>query len=106
MPCAEYRETAASARGIARAVPGGMLRALILSLSILLAACGDSPLVSTEEALACGFAEEPANVEQCLCIGGNVNVDPGDGSARCNIDEILLARIPFGIEGAVCCLER
>jgi hypothetical protein len=98
-------ESDAWAAGTARAMPGHMLRALVLSLSVVLFACGDSPLVSTEDALACGFTEKPANVEQCLCIGGNVNEDPGDGSAHCNVDEIVLARIPFEIEGAVCCLE-
>jgi hypothetical protein len=71
---------------------------------VSLTACSDDVL-TREEALACGFEKHPSTVEQCVCVGARVEGDPGDGSASCDAGEVTFGSVPFGIEGAVCCLD-
>jgi hypothetical protein len=81
-------------------------RLAFIAFIVSSAACLDErPVLSREQALACGFEDRPRSVEQCVCVGARVEGDPGDGSASCDADETPLGGVPFGIEGAVCCLE-
>jgi hypothetical protein len=79
-------------------------RLALLGFVVWLSACTDQVL-TREDKLACGFEKHPSTVEQCVCVGARVEGDPGDGSASCDLGEQTLGRVPFGIEGAVCCLD-
>jgi hypothetical protein len=79
--------------------------AFIVFIASLTACIDERPVLTEEQALACGFEDRPRSVEQCECVGARLEIDPGDGSASCDSDETTLGRVPFGIEGAVCCLD-
>jgi hypothetical protein len=83
-----------------------LTRLAFLAFIASTAACiDDQPTLSREQALACGFEDRPRSVDQCDCVGAHLVIDPGDGSASCDPGEATLGRVPFGIEGAMCCLD-
>lgn len=91
--------------------PMRIFAALLLSASLVLAACGGKAKPAptpapNETADTCGVQSSngvPTNAEQCECLGHQVVGDIGDGQVACPDGTTEVARIQYGIEGGVCC---
>ena len=88
-----------------------ILTSVLLSASLVLAACGGKAKPAptpapTETADTCGVQSSngvPTNAEQCECLGHQVVGDIGNGQVACPDGTTEVAKIQYGIEGGVCC---
>ena len=89
-----------------------LLRASLLALVVLAAACGGKAKSSTPAepdpdqhglgSEGCG-EDAPSTPEQCECHGYQVVGDIGDGQVACPDGTREVARLEYGIEGGLCC---